>query len=145
MIAIFLCLLTKGNSHIFKTAIVYIDVPEVSCGLVLPNNVDTGVPVQLGFCRFMLSTCLLSALWLLDLTRLPSQTTSSRWQVDKEAIGLSRVLNIDQVLSHLNRPHKDILQQGNTVHTLPGSRRISSTPSRPYHALVVSLSESQSH
>ena len=25
------------------------------------------------------------------LTRLPSQTTSSRWQVDKEAIGLSRV------------------------------------------------------
>ena len=33
----------------------------------------------------------------LDLTRLPSQTTSSRWQEDKEAIGLSRV----QKLSHL--------------------------------------------
>ena len=32
-----------------------------------------------------------------DLTRLPSQTTSSRWQVDKEAIGLSRV----QQFSHL--------------------------------------------
>ena len=32
-----------------------------------------------------------------DLTRLPSQTTSSRWQVDKEAIGLSRV----QPYSHL--------------------------------------------
>ena len=28
---------------------------------------------------------------LQDLTRLPSRTTSSRWQVDKEAIGLSRV------------------------------------------------------
>ena len=26
-----------------------------------------------------------------NLTRLPSQTTNSRWQVDKEAIGLSRV------------------------------------------------------
>ena len=26
-----------------------------------------------------------------NLTRLPSQTKSSRWQVDKEAIGLSRV------------------------------------------------------
>ena len=33
----------------------------------------------------------------LDLTRLPSRTTSSRWQVDKEAIGLSRV----QQFSHL--------------------------------------------
>ena len=32
-----------------------------------------------------------------DLTRLPSRTTSSRWQVDKEAIGLSRV----QQFSHL--------------------------------------------
>ena len=32
-----------------------------------------------------------------DLTRLPSQTTSSRWQVDKEAIGLTRV----QQLSHV--------------------------------------------
>ena len=32
-----------------------------------------------------------------DLTRLPSQTTSSRWQVDKEAIGLLRV----QQFSHL--------------------------------------------
>ena len=32
-----------------------------------------------------------------DLTRLPSQITSSRWQVDKEAIGLSRV----QQFSHL--------------------------------------------
>ena len=32
-----------------------------------------------------------------DLTRLPSQTTSSRWQVDKKAIGLSRV----QQFSHL--------------------------------------------
>ena len=31
------------------------------------------------------------------LTRLPSQTTSSRWQVDKGAIGLSRV----QQFSHL--------------------------------------------
>ena len=31
------------------------------------------------------------------LTRLPSQTTSSRWQVDKKAIGLSRV----QQFSHL--------------------------------------------
>ena len=31
------------------------------------------------------------------LTRLPSQTTSSRWQVDKEAINLSRV----QQLCHL--------------------------------------------
>ena len=31
------------------------------------------------------------------LTRLPSQTTSSRWQADKEAIGLSRV----QQFSHL--------------------------------------------
>ena len=31
------------------------------------------------------------------LTRLPYQTTSSRWQVDKEAIGLSRV----QQFSHL--------------------------------------------
>ena len=30
-------------------------------------------------------------------SRLPSQTTSSRWQVDKEAIGLSRV----QYFSHL--------------------------------------------
>ena len=28
---------------------------------------------------------------LQDLTKLPSQTTSSRWQVDKEAIGLSGV------------------------------------------------------
>ena len=34
---------------------------------------------------------------LIYLTRLPSQTTSSRWQVDKEAIGLSRV----QQFSHL--------------------------------------------
>ena len=33
----------------------------------------------------------------LDLARLPSQTTSSRWQVDKETIGLSRV----QQFSHL--------------------------------------------
>ena len=33
----------------------------------------------------------------IDLTRLPPQTTSSRWQVDKEAIGLSRV----QQFSHL--------------------------------------------
>ena len=32
-----------------------------------------------------------------DLTRLPSQTASSRWQVDKEAIGLWRV----QQFSHL--------------------------------------------
>ena len=32
-----------------------------------------------------------------DLTRLPSQTTNSRWQVDKEAVGLSRV----QQFSHL--------------------------------------------
>ena len=31
------------------------------------------------------------------LTRLPPQTTSSRWQVEKEAIGLSRV----QQFSHL--------------------------------------------
>ena len=39
-----------------------------------------------------------------DLTRLPSQTTSSRWQVDKEAIGLSRV----QQFSHLRiaRPYQ---------------------------------------
>ena len=33
----------------------------------------------------------------IHLTRLPSQTTSSRWQVDKEAIGLSKV----QQFSHL--------------------------------------------
>ena len=37
----------------------------------------------------------------LDLTRLPSQTTSSRWQVYKEAIGLSRV----QQFSHLCVAH----------------------------------------
>ena len=36
-----------------------------------------------------------------DSTRLPSQTTSSRWQVDKEAIGLSRV----QQFSHLCVDH----------------------------------------
>ena len=34
---------------------------------------------------------------VVNLTRLPSQTTSSRWQVDKEAICLSRV----QQFSHL--------------------------------------------
>ena len=40
----------------------------------------------------------------IDLTRLPSQTISSRWQVDKEAIGLSRV----QQFSHLcvTRPYQ---------------------------------------
>ena len=40
----------------------------------------------------------------LDLTRLPSQTTSSRWQVDKEAIGLSRVQQFSHL--HVARPYQ---------------------------------------
>ena len=50
-----------------------------------------------------------------DLTRLPSQTTHSRWQVDKEAIGLSRVqqfyhlciahpyqISVNSILKHIH-------------------------------------------
>ena len=66
--------------------------------LVLFNKIRVH-PYDTVFCSFLVSS--LGPLMLLDLTRdltrLPSRTTSSRWQVDKEAIGLSRV----QQFSHL--------------------------------------------
>ena len=59
------------------------------------NQLKTNIDFRINILHFMRYQ---------DLTRLTSQTTSSRWQVDKEAIGLSRV----QQFSHLSvaRPYQ---------------------------------------
>ena len=44
---------------------------------------------------------------LQDLTRLPSQTTSSRWQVDKEATGLPRAQHFYHLC--IARPYQKIM------------------------------------
>ena len=66
----------------------YHHYPWSYCGMSTSINVSV-VEQSSRFINHLINWHVCSDTWSkIDLTRLPSKTTSSRWQVDKEAIGL---------------------------------------------------------